>query len=112
MLYERKQQELCEAGVHLVEVDFIRRGPHVLEIPETVVEEFRPWDYLVNLARRGSGEYEFYPLRLRERLPRIRVPLKPGTKTLYSTCRRSLTARMKSAPIPNGSTTPPARRRR
>jgi hypothetical protein len=77
-LYRRKQQELREAGVHLVEIDLLRRGPHVLEVPDYVVDNFKPWEYLVNLARRGSDEYQFYPVRLRDRLPRIRVPLKTG----------------------------------
>jgi hypothetical protein len=77
-LYQQKQQELREAGVHLVEVDLIRRGPHVLDIPQRVVEDARPWDYLVNLARRGSHELEFYPILMQQPLPRIRVPLKSG----------------------------------
>ncbi len=77
-LYQQKQQELREAGVHLVEVDLIRRGPHVLDIPQRVVEEARPWDYLVNLARRGSRELEFYAIPMQQSLPRIRVPLKSG----------------------------------
>ena len=77
-MYPRKQLELKDAGVHLVEIDRIRRGPHVAEVPEEVIEEPRPWDYLVNLVRRGSGEYQFYPIRLRDRLPRLRIPLKIG----------------------------------
>jgi hypothetical protein len=77
-LYQRKQQELAGAGVNLVEVDLIRSGPHVLDVPEDVVETRRPWDYLVNLVRRGSREYQFYPIGLRNALPRIRIPLKEG----------------------------------
>jgi uncharacterized protein DUF4058 len=77
-LYQLKQQEMREAGVHLVEVDLIRRGPHVLDIPRRVVEDAKPWDYLVNLARRGSRELEFYAIPMQQRLPRIRVPLKSG----------------------------------
>ena len=77
-LYQQKQQEMREAGVHLVEIDLIRRGPHVLDIPRRVVEDARPWDYLVNLARRGSREFEFYAVPMQHRLPRIRVPLRFG----------------------------------
>ena len=77
-LYQRKQRELGEAGVHLVEVDLIRRGPHVLDVPEEVVENLRPWDYLVNLVRRGSTAHAIYPILLRNRLPRIRIPLREG----------------------------------
>jgi hypothetical protein len=74
-LYRQKQRDFNAANVHLVEIDLIRRGPHVLDIPEEVVEELRPWEYFVNLVRRGSEEFEVYPLRLRTPLPRIRIPL-------------------------------------
>lgn len=77
-LYEQKQQELADAGIHLVEVDLLRRGRHLLDVPESLVDEFKPWDYLVNLVRRNTREHEFYPIRLRTRLPRIRIPLKTG----------------------------------
>jgi hypothetical protein len=75
-LYRQKQQELRNGGIHLVEIDLIRRGPHVLEIPEEVVERLRPWEYFVNLVRRGSEGFDVYALRLKNRLPKIRIPLK------------------------------------
>ncbi len=77
-LYQRKQQELAAAGVNLVEVDLIRNGPHVMDVPEEVVESRRPWEYLVNLVRRGSDEYQFYAIPLRSPLPRVRIPLREG----------------------------------
>ena len=77
-LYRRKQRTLQERGVNLVEVDLLRRGRHLLNVPAEVVEELRPWTYLVNIARRDTDEYEVYPLQLRERLPRVRIPLRPG----------------------------------
>jgi hypothetical protein len=75
MMYQRKQEEARQAGIHLVEIDWIRRGPHVLDLPESALHELDRWDYLVNLVRRGGVEYEFYPIRLRNRLPTIRIPL-------------------------------------
>lgn len=74
-LYQRKQTELAEHGVHLVEIDLLRGGRHVLDVPEWAVQGLRPWDYLVNLVRRGGNEFEVYPVHLGDRLPRIRVPL-------------------------------------
>ncbi|MCA8996394.1 MAG: DUF4058 family protein [Planctomycetaceae bacterium] len=74
--YQQKQREYRDEGIHLIEVDLLRAGPHVLDLPEAVVEELRPWDYLVNLVRRGGNEHEFYPVRLRDRLPRVWVPLR------------------------------------
>src|SRR5579885_316613 len=64
-LYQEKQQNLRAAGVHLVEIDLIRRGPHVLDVPLHVAEAMRPWEYLVNIVRRNAEDYEVYPLRLR-----------------------------------------------
>lgn len=77
-LYLRKQHELREADVHLVEIDLLRGGPHVLDVPQEVVDEMRPWHYLCNLVRRGVDQYEVYPIALQDRLPRIRIPLKTG----------------------------------
>jgi len=77
-LYRRKQQEMRESNINLVEIDFHRRGPHVLDIPEDVVEAHRPWHYLVNLVRRDTDEYQFYPIQLRDPLPTIRIPLRSG----------------------------------
>jgi hypothetical protein len=77
-MYLRKQEEARSAGIHLVEIDLIRRGPHVLDIPEANLQDLDRWDYLINLVRRGTNEYEFYPLRLRNHLPVIRIPLANG----------------------------------
>ena len=77
-LYRRKQRETRDAGIHLVEIDLLRGGRHLLEVPAAVLEDVPRWDYLVNLARRGAVDYEVYPIRLRDRLPRIRVPLRPN----------------------------------
>jgi hypothetical protein len=78
MLYQQKQAETREAGVHLLEIDLLREGPRVVEFPDVLLEELPRHDYLVNVGRRGGEDYEIYPIRIRDRLPRIRVPLKTG----------------------------------
>jgi hypothetical protein len=75
-LYLRKQRELTDAGVNLVEVDLLRRGPHVVRVPKPLVESVRPWDYIVSVWRPNQTDYEVYPISLRSRLPRIRLPLR------------------------------------
>lgn len=77
-LYLKKQGELAAAGVNLVEIDLLREGPHVLRVPRSLVEAVKPWDYLVSVWRAPGKDYEVYPTRLRDRLPRIRVPLRTG----------------------------------
>lgn len=77
-LYVKKQRELRQAGIHLVEVDLLRTGRFILDVPPSIVESLKPWDYLINIVRAGDSDYEVYPIHLRDRLPRIGVPLQSG----------------------------------
>ncbi len=77
-LYKTKQREVLASDVHLVEIDLLRKGPHVLAIPKrTARREAGDYDYLscVNRAKGCRDEYELYPARVRGKLPRILVPL-------------------------------------
>jgi hypothetical protein len=78
--YLAKQREVLASQTHLVEIDLLRRGPHVLAIPEGEVEQLRSYDYLVcvNRAVYRRGRYRLNPWRLRQRLPKIAVPLAVG----------------------------------
>src|SRR5262249_49747299 len=78
--YERQQGEVIGSKSHLVEIDLLRRGPHVLAVPEELAKAQGAYDYLisVNRARGAREEFELYPRNLRQRLPRIRVPLAEG----------------------------------
>jgi hypothetical protein len=78
-VYEAKQSEVMQSTAHLVEIDLLRAGPHVLAVPEALVRGRRPYDYLVsvNRARRLREQFETYPRGLRDRLPRVAIPLLP-----------------------------------
>ncbi|MBY0524581.1 MAG: DUF4058 family protein [Gemmataceae bacterium] len=74
--YEAKQREILVRDCHFIEIDLHRRGRHVLSIPDWRVQELRPFDYLACVSRWPQrNRFALYPRRLRERLPRIRVPL-------------------------------------
>lgn len=75
--YLAKQGEVLSSDVHLVEIDLLRTGPHVLAVPELLVRERGHYHYLtcVNRAEGLRDAYELYPRRLRDRLPRVRIPL-------------------------------------
>ena len=75
--YEEKQHEGLQSATHLVEIDLLRAGQHVVAVPEWRIRGGQPYDYLVcvNRAQGLRDWYELYPRRLRERLPRIGVPL-------------------------------------
>ncbi len=79
-LYLAEQREVRHSRTHLVEIDLLRTGNHVLVVPERVVRARKPYDYLVcvNRAKGLRDEYEFYKRRVRERLPVIRIPLADG----------------------------------
>jgi hypothetical protein len=76
-LYVKKQEELREGGVSLVEIDLLRGGTRVLAVPFDRIPEGRRTPYAV-CSRRGwkSFEFEFFPIPLRERLPVIPIPLR------------------------------------
>jgi hypothetical protein len=74
--YRQKQKETLARDCHLVEIDLLRRGRHVLCIPQWRVQELQPYDYLVCVNRWPErNRFKVYARRLRERLPEIRIPL-------------------------------------
>ena len=78
-LYRKKQREVIAARKHLIEIDLLRAGEHVAIVPrETLLRETQ-WDYLVCLYRAGqSHQLQVWPTTLRNRLPRIDIPLDTG----------------------------------
>lgn len=78
--YRRKQRELAERQVNLIELDFLRAGAHTTAVPLTHARQSAgAFDYHVCVYRpEEPEEFEVYPIRLPQRLPMIRVPLRPG----------------------------------
>ncbi|MBI4612006.1 MAG: DUF4058 family protein [Planctomycetes bacterium] len=74
--YRQKQEEVLASEVHLVEIDLLRGGEHVAAIPLDGLDRLRPYDCLT-VVRRASPRHhaQVYATRLRDRLPRIPVPL-------------------------------------
>lgn len=76
-LYLRKQKDVLQSTASLVEIDLLRGGPHVLAVPEVEVLPIGVFDYLVAISRswdRARRSF-LYARTVRERLPRIPVPL-------------------------------------
>jgi hypothetical protein len=69
--YRQKRQRLYQAGVHLIELDFLRRGTRPFAHPR-LPEVY----YAIALTRAGSGVMDVWPLRLQDSLPTIPVPLR------------------------------------
>ncbi len=70
--YRQKRQRLYHSNIHLIEIDWLRRGtrpfdhPRLPEVP-----------YFVTLTRAQASEVEVWPICLQDSLPTIPVPLKP-----------------------------------
>ncbi len=75
-LYLTKQQEVLNSSTHLIEIDLLRAGAVTVACGRPVVPESGYYDYIVCLHRGGEGEqFEIWPCSVRQRLPRIAVPL-------------------------------------
>jgi hypothetical protein len=81
-LYRRKQRQVLRSQAHLIEIDLLRMGPHVIAVSEQELSELRNYDYMVCVNRAQAEEprdqFEVYPRTLRERLPNFRLPLANG----------------------------------
>lgn len=77
--YLRKHEEYRAADVSTVEIDLLRDGDPLIDVwPDLVPAELRT-PYAVCVRRGWEAvrfEAEYYPVPLRSRLPRIRVPLR------------------------------------
>src|SRR5262249_52871330 len=75
--YLAKVQRILASGTNFVEIDLLRGGPRM------PWERLSPCDYCVVVSRRADRigddpHADFWPIGLRERLPEIPVPLRPG----------------------------------
>jgi hypothetical protein len=74
--YEEKQEEFLSRDCHLIEIDFVRNGTHVVSVPSWRADEVGAYDYLVCVSRWPDRErFELYPRSLRDRLPVVNIPL-------------------------------------
>ena len=75
--YLWKQKECREAGVNLVEIDLLRGGvPVTLAQPQFVPRSKHSPFHACAWRATDSIAVEYYPIWLRERLPKIRIPLR------------------------------------
>ena len=75
-VYLAKQGEILSSRASLLEINLLRSGAPAVAVPLSVIPADRPWDYLTCLHRGGRGyEYEVWPSRLQEPLPRVAIPL-------------------------------------
>ena len=75
--YLEKQREVLGSGANLVEIDLLRGGKHLVAVPEVEARHTKDYDYLVCISKAGERRKRFriYPRTIRERLPKVLVPL-------------------------------------
>jgi hypothetical protein len=77
--YLRKQREICSSSANLVEIDLNRFGTHALAFPLHHIKTRGRAGYMTCVRRAAVRDVaEIYPMFLWNRLPIIKVPLRPG----------------------------------
>ena len=76
--YREKRLRLHQAGVHLIEIDLLRRGERPLAHPYLPKAH-----YLITLIRAGQGQTQVWAVDVMEPLPVIPVPLKAPDKDTF-----------------------------
>ena len=71
--YRRKQYDLLRSDVHFLEIDLLRAGEHTIALPKLS----EPGKEYLACLHRGDGSWRFvtWAFGLRDRLPRVAVPL-------------------------------------
>lgn len=79
-LYLRKQKEVLQSESNLVEIDLLRTGDHSTAVPRgSATNRAGQFDYHACVSRHDrKGGYELYPIRLRDPLPTLSIPLLPA----------------------------------
>ena len=76
--YLEKRRELWERGANLVEIDLLRGGRWTVWTGQDAPDELDPFHYVVAVTRRKPRRHEAYTTTVRQRLPRVAIPLAPG----------------------------------
>jgi hypothetical protein len=79
-LYLKKQREVLQSKIHLVEIDLLRGGQHTTAVPLPLARgRAGTFDYHVCIHHFDNLEDFFvYPILLSQRLPVLAIPLLPG----------------------------------
>jgi hypothetical protein len=82
--YLRKQREICYSATNLVEIDLTRVGSHTLAFPLEHIKHRGRTPYMACVRRAMvRGKVEVYPLPLSDRLPTIKIPLRPDDADVH-----------------------------
>ncbi|HDQ73567.1 MAG TPA: DUF4058 family protein [Chloroflexi bacterium] len=76
-LYRRKQAQILDSPVNLIEIDLLSTGQPTVALPIEVVAGLPAHRYLIGVRRAAQPDQaEVYPIPLSRRLPAVNVPLR------------------------------------
>lgn len=76
-LYRRKQAQILDSPVNLVEIDLLSTGQPTVALPIEVIAGLPAHRYLIGVRRAAQPDQaEVYPISLSRRLPAVNVPLR------------------------------------
>lgn len=79
--YKQKRDALIEATDNLVEIDLVRQGGYILAVDEESLPSDYRGPYRICVLRGGKrNQAELYRATYKERLPRIRIPLRENDR--------------------------------
>jgi hypothetical protein len=82
-LFLKKRDDMQQAGVNIVEIDFLRGGDRSLLLGYALIPLADRTDYQISVWRASlPHQAEVFRAPLRERLPVIRVPLRPTDREI------------------------------
>ena len=81
-LFQKKQRQMMDEGVNLVEIDLLRRGKHTTAVPQPLLAARCPqFDYHICIHQTDQPrEFFLYPFLLQDSIPDIAIPLRVGAK--------------------------------
>lgn len=75
--YRQKRERMAEAGVHILEIDLLRRGRRPVRTSHvSYSKDLANIHYLISLLRSGAATLEAWPLLVTDPLPVVAVPLR------------------------------------
>lgn len=109
--YLQKQREVLDSNANLIELDLLRSGDRLLPYPdldEAVGRLDHAPDYLVLVNRSwkrvgASMDYDLFPFRFGETLPRIQVPLREGQEEVLLDLQQALNRAYDAGPYRRGA---------
>jgi hypothetical protein len=110
--YLQKRRELWAGGANLIEIDLLRAGRPTAGMAPGRLQSLQPFHYMIVVTRRKPRQQEVYATTVRERLPRVGLPLAKGDVDVTLDLQAAFTRCWEEGPYPEVlaySAAPPGR---